>query len=113
LNSCASWYGPHHIALLVNPLSPAANIEIEDMDELARASEFRLLALQAKDEGEWRRRSRLQFAIGRRIADQRGPVLLNTSRSVVALAARCGLPVMYPWQQYPEIGGLMSYGPIS
>jgi putative ABC transport system substrate-binding protein len=28
---------------------------------------------------------------------------------VVALAAKHRLPVMYPWQFYPEIGGLMSY----
>src|SRR5258708_26943629 len=35
------------VALLVNPLSPAANIEIEDMENLARASEFWLLSLQA------------------------------------------------------------------
>ena len=30
---------------------------------------------------------------------------------VVALAARHRLPVIYPWEQYSEIGGLMSYGP--
>ena len=30
---------------------------------------------------------------------------------IVALAARHGLPVVYPWKEYTEVGGLMSYGP--
>ena len=100
------------VALLVNPLSPAANIEIEDMDDLARASEFRLLALQAKDEGG------VEAAFASAVRNRADGLLISadpffsTRRAqVVALAARCGLPAMYPWQQYPEIGGLMSYGP--
>src|SRR5262245_21454974 len=35
------------VALLVNPLSPAADIEIDDMESTARATGFRLLVLKA------------------------------------------------------------------
>jgi putative ABC transport system substrate-binding protein len=98
--------------LLVNPLSPAANIEIDDMEGLARASEFQLLALQAKDEAG------VKAAFASAVRDRADGLLISadpffsTRRAqVVALAARHGLPVIYPWQQYPEIGGLMSYGP--
>jgi putative ABC transport system substrate-binding protein len=100
------------VALLVNPHSPAANIEIEDMKGLARASEFRLLALQAKDEVE------VEAAFASAARDRADGLLISadpffsTHRAqVVALAARHRLPVIYPWQQYSEIGGLMSYGP--
>src|SRR5258705_1156785 len=29
---------------------------------------------------------------------------------IVTLAARYGLPTVYPWRFFPEIGGLLSYG---
>ncbi len=100
------------VALLVNPHSPAGYIEIEDMEGLARESEFRLLALQAKDE------ARVKAAFASAVRYQADGLLISadpffsTRRAqVVALAARHRLPVSYPWRQYPEIGGLMSYGP--
>jgi len=30
---------------------------------------------------------------------------------VVALAARYSLPTIYKWREFPEVGGLISYGP--
>jgi ABC-type uncharacterized transport system, periplasmic component len=30
---------------------------------------------------------------------------------IVSLAARHSLPTLYPWREYVEIGGLMSFGP--
>jgi putative tryptophan/tyrosine transport system substrate-binding protein len=100
------------VALLVNPLSPAANIEIDDMKGMARASEFRLVALQASDADG------VEMAFASAVRNRADGLLISadpfftTRRSqIVALAARHGLPVIYPWQQYPEIGGLMSYGP--
>jgi putative tryptophan/tyrosine transport system substrate-binding protein len=36
----------------------------------------------------------------------------NSERArIVALADRHRLPAIYPWRQYAEAGGLMSYGP--
>jgi hypothetical protein len=36
---------------------------------------------------------------------------LNVHRAeIVTLAARYGLPTVYPWRFFPEIGGLLSYG---
>jgi ABC-type uncharacterized transport system substrate-binding protein len=39
------------------------------------------------------------------------PVFTSRRDQIVALAARHGLPAVYPWPVYAEAGGLMSYGP--
>jgi putative ABC transport system substrate-binding protein len=100
------------VALLVNPLSPAAGIETDDMESAARANGFRLLALEASDQDEVER----AFAVanGQR-ADasliSADPFFTTRRHQIVALAARHRLPMVYPWREYTEIGGLMSYGP--
>ena len=100
------------VALLVNPLSPAASVEIDDMERLAREKGFRLLALQASSQGE------VERAFASAVRDRADALLISadpffTTRrnQTVALAARHGLPVVYPWKEYTEVGGLMSYGP--
>jgi putative tryptophan/tyrosine transport system substrate-binding protein len=39
------------------------------------------------------------------------PVLYGPRNQIVALAAKNRLPTMYPLREWPEAGGLMSYGP--
>jgi putative ABC transport system substrate-binding protein len=39
------------------------------------------------------------------------PVFMRRRFEIVALAARYRLPTIYPWREYCEAGGLMSYGP--
>jgi putative ABC transport system substrate-binding protein len=103
---------PHASLLLVNPLSPVAGVETDDMERVARAKGFRLLALQASSQSE------VERAFASAIRDRTDALLISadpffTTRrhQIVALAARHGLPVVYPWKEYTEVGGLMSYGP--
>jgi putative ABC transport system substrate-binding protein len=39
------------------------------------------------------------------------PFLTNRRHQLIELAARYRLPTIYPWREYCEAGGLMSYGP--
>ena len=94
--------------------SPVAGIETDDMEGVARANGFRLLALQASRQNE------LDGAFASAVRDRAEALLISadpffTTRrhQIVALAARHGLPVVYPWQQYAEVGGLMSMAPVS
>ena len=40
-----------------------------------------------------------------------GPVFLNVHRQIVERVARHALPAIYVSREYPDAGGLMSYGP--
>jgi putative tryptophan/tyrosine transport system substrate-binding protein len=100
-------------ALMVNPLSPVADIETEDMAGVARSAGLGFLALRASNESELQ----AAFASARdgkadALLVSADPVFTTLRRQIVALAARYALPVVYPWQEYVEAGGLMSYGPI-
>jgi putative ABC transport system substrate-binding protein len=99
-------------ALLVNPLSAVAGIETDDMEIVARANGFRFLALQASDQSE------VERAFASAVSGRADALVISadsffTSRrhQIVALAARHGLPAVYPWKEYTKGGGLMSYGP--
>jgi len=39
-----------------------------------------------------------------------GPLLFEACKRIVTHAAKSRLPVMYPWREGPEEGGLVSYG---
>jgi putative tryptophan/tyrosine transport system substrate-binding protein len=98
------------IAQLVNPkkYGPGG----DQMEAAARDRGLRLLVLEASVENDFE----AAFAIA---AQQRAEALWVTAdpffttqhAKIVALAARHGLPAAYPWRQYAEAGGLLSYGP--
>jgi len=97
------------IALLVNPLSAVAGVETDHMETVARSKGFRLLALQASDQSE------VERAFASTVRDRADALLISADPfftirrdQIVALAARHGLPVVYPWKEYTEVGGLMS-----
>jgi putative tryptophan/tyrosine transport system substrate-binding protein len=40
-----------------------------------------------------------------------GPLFFSHRKEIVAMAARERLPAIYGWREFPEAGGLVSYGP--
>ena len=100
------------IGMLVNPDFPDADIQSRDMQEAALNLGLRHLILSASSEPEFdtafamfRARQIDALLIG-------NDALFNSRRSqLVALAARYGIPAIYPLREFAEVGGLMSYGP--
>jgi putative tryptophan/tyrosine transport system substrate-binding protein len=98
------------IALLTNPNNPA---EAGARDEQARASAIgqRLLVVTATDEHQ------IETAFAQ-ISDKHAQAIVvsadafftaNRAR-ITALAAQYRIPAIYPWREYAEAGGLVSYG---
>ena len=101
----------NRIAFLVNPGSVSTNIEVTDLQENARSPDLQLMVLEARADSD------LDHAFEEAVRREVGALLVSadsffTSRrdQIVALAARHKLPASYPWPQYAEAGGLLSYG---
>jgi len=108
--------GAKTVALLVNPRSANADSEAgaAALQTVIRAGGQQPMVLHAAGEAD----IGPAFA---RLVEQRAGVLLIVSDplftgqrdQIVALAARYGVPTMYPVQEYVTSGGLVSYGASS
>jgi putative tryptophan/tyrosine transport system substrate-binding protein len=102
------------IALLVNPQTntSARHAEIASVEETTRKFGLNLIVVEASRESD------LEPAFVAAVRQQAAALSVNADpfftprrAQIVALAARYGLPTVYPWREYVEAGGLMSYGP--
>ena len=97
--------------MLANPLSPDAVPEIRDVQLAAQANNLQLKMYNAGTRAE------LDAAFSA-IAAQRPDVLIIGSDpfyvvrrdDFVAFAARYKIPAMYPFREFADAGGLISYG---
>ena len=97
-------------ALLINPSNPNV-VDAPETEAAANAIGRRLEVLTASTEGD------LEAAFTTMVRRQVGalivmpdPFLYLRREQLVALAARYGVPTIYPFREFTEIGGLMSYG---
>jgi putative tryptophan/tyrosine transport system substrate-binding protein len=98
------------IALLVNPNNPNIEIRMKDMREAARAVDRELFVATTSSEDE------LESAFAS-IRQRTGalvvppdPFFTGRRDKLIALAARYALAASYPFREYADAGGLMSYG---
>jgi putative ABC transport system substrate-binding protein len=99
------------IALLVNPNSAGAEIQTRDAQEVARAKRLQLQILKAGADGDFETAfaSLGQSHAGGLIVA--GDLFFDTRREeLVSLAARHGVPAIYEWREFADLGGLISYG---
>jgi putative ABC transport system substrate-binding protein len=97
--------------VLADPAFPGTPSTIANLQSAARALGLQLLVVNARTDSD------LETAFATFSQQRVGAVLLGTSNFYVrrleqlaALAARHGLPAIYPYREYPLVGGLMSYG---
>jgi len=101
--------GASLVGVLVNPDNP--NADANALRSAASSSGMQLLVLEARNLTEMEK----AFAV---LVERRASALLVTSDRLfnlerlrlVDLAARSAMPTIYPWRDFADAGGLMSYG---
>jgi putative ABC transport system substrate-binding protein len=100
------------VAVIVNPKNPYTEAEMRAVHEGASSLGLRLHVLHASTAGE------IDAAFGALAEVRAGALLVSADlylfgrrQQFVALTARHSLPVIYPWREYVDSGGLMCYGP--
>jgi len=98
--------------MLVNGKNTNADLEVTTASDAAAARGKRLHGLAATSENE------IDAAFAELAARDGHALIVSTDPSfnsrrdrVIALAARYAIPTMYGWPEYPNAGGLASYGP--
>jgi putative tryptophan/tyrosine transport system substrate-binding protein len=99
------------IGVLVNPRNAQAEMQLQDVQKVARAIGQQILILNASTAGE------LEAAFAK-LAQERAAALLvgadtfftSQPNLFAALTARHAMPAIYPWRSHVDAGGLMSYG---
>ena len=101
------------IGVLINPTNPAAERRSKDLQAAARTLERNIHIVSAGSEND------LEPAFATLIEQRAGALLVSTDSfftsqrdRLIPLATQYALPAIYPWREFVEAGGLMSYGPI-
>ncbi len=100
------------IGMLANPTNPDAEVETRDAQAAAQALGRKLFVVNASTENDFEPAFATLVARGAgALAVAGDPFFLGKGlNQIVALAARHRMPAIYILRQYPEAGGLMSYG---
>jgi putative ABC transport system substrate-binding protein len=103
--------GVRRVGVLVSPVDPESSTMVRAVESAARARGVQLHLLEIQD---W---SRLDGAVRDAMKAGAGSLLVLGSPpfyrhqpSLAQLAAKHGLPVVSAWREFPEAGGLASYG---
>ncbi len=100
------------MAVLRDPNGPDVESELRDLEEAGRAIGRQVLMVNAANEREFRAAfAKIVQAGAGGLLIGSSPFFISQRRQIVALAGRYALPTMYNQREYPEVGGLISYGP--
>jgi putative ABC transport system substrate-binding protein len=101
------------IGVLINPTNPAAESRSEDLQMAAHTLDRDIHIVNVSNESD------LEAAFATVTQQPAGALIVSTDSfftsqrdRLVALATQYALPTIYPWREFVEAGGLMSYGPI-
>jgi len=100
------------IAVLVNPGSPNAEIQVNDIQTAARSVGQQIDILNAgtirEIDAAFARLAQMRADALLVAAD---PIFFNRASQLVVLATRHAIPALYSRREFVAMGGLMSYGP--
>jgi putative tryptophan/tyrosine transport system substrate-binding protein len=98
------------IATLLDPNQLESDMESREAQMAGDAIGRKILIVKAAGEGEFNAAFATIAQAGALLIGG-SPVFINRRRQLVTLAIRHGLATTYSSREYPEVGGLMSYGP--
>jgi ABC-type uncharacterized transport system substrate-binding protein len=98
------------IAVLVNPNDAAHELETKYVEDAMRVTGQQMVLLKASADFEPVLVSAVQQRVDALLVSA-NPFFTGRRAQLVALAARHAMPAGYPWREYADAGGLMSYGP--
>jgi len=100
------------IGVLLNPSNPSIETFTSEVTEAASSLKQRIVVLKISTDYD------LDAALANLVEQHVGgivvtddPFFTNHRDRLAALAARHRIPAIYPWREYVEVGGLVSYGP--
>ena len=104
--------GARNVAILVNPKSPGADAEIEEVSVAARNSGrlFFVLKASSLSEIDAAFTSAVEQKV-RALVISADPFFMTQRAQLLGLAASHKMPVVYAFREFVDDGGLMSYGP--
>jgi putative ABC transport system substrate-binding protein len=104
--------GKQPIAVLLNPDTPFSASALREVKSAAEQSHRVLQVFEARTPGELRTgiEAAVKSGAGGLIALE-DPLILGAKREIVEQVAAARLPTMYGLREFPEAGGLASYGP--
>lgn len=98
-------------AILLNPTSKAAQLNLKETQAAAQALKLQIQSLEVRSPAEIEPAfdAATRAKTGAMMITQSAPITTYSKR-IVELAAKHRLPLIYPQREWPDRGGLMSYG---
>src|SRR5262249_44779409 len=99
------------VGIIAKPDNPESEFEIQDVQQAANTLALKLQVFNAARDPDFD--SAFAALIAQRVnvlVVASDPYFSSRRGRIVALAARHGLPAIYERREYPEAGGLISYG---
>jgi putative tryptophan/tyrosine transport system substrate-binding protein len=100
------------IAVLLDPNQLESDIELQEAETAGRAIGRQILIVKVLSEREFDAAFAMMVQAGAGALLIGGsPVFINRRRQLVTLSVRHALPAIHTLREFPEVGGLMCYGP--
>jgi putative tryptophan/tyrosine transport system substrate-binding protein len=100
------------VAFLWESGGTRGNRALTDMEDVAKALGVKLLSLEVRSLDDFESAfARAKKERAQALITAPGPLLNTQQRQVLDFAAKNRLPAMYPYSEFVEAGGLMSYAP--
>jgi len=103
--------GVPRVAVFWNPDDPAAKISLRETEDAAKALAMHLQILEIREASDFQSAFRAANQGGARaLILLPAPIMATQAKQIAELALKNNLPAISPVSEFPNAGGLMSYG---